>query len=113
MVVVNVTNVTVLELHPVNVTCSVDDAHLVVTYKWTSRSHRGFEQTGQNLFIGKATEDVAGDYECIAETDSRERKWAPMHLSVLCKCLYNYCDNIIRIMAEQWRSVALNRFNFH
>jgi len=78
-------NVTVQELQPVNVTCRTDYTESAVSFRWTSRSHPEFEQTGQQLWIGKATTDVAGNYECIVETGSRERKWAPVHLSVLCK----------------------------
>jgi len=78
-------NVTVWELRSVNVTCSTDYTESAVTFLWTSRSHPGFEQTGPNLWIGTATVDIAGSYECTVETERRNRKWAPMQLTVLCK----------------------------
>jgi len=78
-------NVTVVELQPVNVTCTTDYTESTISFTWTSRSHPGFQQTGQNLWIYKATTDVAGNYECTVETATKERKWAPVHLSVLCK----------------------------
>jgi len=77
-------NVTVSEYRPVNITCTTDYTGPSVTFKWTSRSHPEFQQTGQSLWIAMATADNAGSYECLVETDRSERKWAPMHLTVLC-----------------------------
>jgi len=80
-------NVTVYELRQVNVTCSTDYTESTVTFKWTSRSHPGFEQTGRRLLIDRATADVAGNYECTVKTESTsiEKKWAQMYLNVICK----------------------------
>ena len=80
-------NLTVRELQPVNVTCSTDYWESEVTFRWTSRSHTEFKRTGPNLWFYRATTDIAGDYECIVETERKptERNWAPMHLTVLCK----------------------------
>jgi len=80
-------NVTVLELQPVNVTCSTDYTD-EVTFRWTSqRSHPDFQKTGPQLWIDKATTDVAGRYECTVVTKStpKIRNWASMFLTVLCK----------------------------
>ena len=78
-------NVSVVELHPVNVTCSTDYSG-TASFTWTSRSHPNFQQTGPSLWISQANTDMSGDYECIVETETEERKWAPVHLTVYCKC---------------------------
>jgi len=92
-------NVTVLELQPVNVTCSTDYTASTVSFIWTSRSRPRFKQFSQNLWIKTATTDVAGNYDCTVETRSREVKWAPMYLSVLCKSSQH--DSIVIHTARQ------------